>query len=69
MSEWLSPLVHEYSWLFMFIRFKNIHGAILHSSYQCKTGIIHEYCRIYTMNILELFMFMKAVRETKIGVN
>ena len=31
MSEQLSPLVHGYSWLFMFIIFKYIHGAVLHS--------------------------------------
>ena len=60
MSEWLSPLVHEYSWLFMFIIFKNIHGAIftvmnIHEYSRYKTGIIHEYSRIYTMNVLELF--------------
>ena len=31
MSEWFSPLFHEFSWLFMFIIFKKIHGATLHS--------------------------------------
>ena len=31
MSVELSPLVHEYSWLFIFSIFKHIHGAILHS--------------------------------------
>ena len=31
MSKWFSPLFHDYSWLFMFIIFKKIHGAILHS--------------------------------------
>ena len=33
----------------------------IHEYCRYKTGIIHEYSRIYTMNILhELFMFMKA---------
>ena len=31
MSEWFSPLFHEFSWLFMFSIFKKIHGASLHS--------------------------------------
>ena len=50
MSEQLSPLVHGYSCLSIFMVQFYIHE---YSRY--KTGIIHEYSRIYTTNILELF--------------
>ena len=43
----------------MFIIFKYIHREFYIHEYswifQYKTGKIHEYSRIYTMNILELF--------------
>ena len=38
----------------MFI-FKYIHAAFYIHEYEYKTGIIHEYSRIYTINSQELF--------------
>ena len=57
MSEQLSPLVHRYSCL--------LYSSILtvqfyyHEYSRYKTGIIHEYSRIYTMNHT-IFMVKKA---------
>ena len=45
---YLYLIIHENSWCNF--TFMNIHE---YSKY--KTGIIHEYSRIYSMNILELF--------------
>ena len=57
--EWLSPLVHEYSWLFMFIIYSRtfmVQFCIqLYSRY--KTGMIHEHSRIYTMIIVEFMNY------------
>ena len=51
MSEWLLPCfmnIHDYSFL-LYSRKSMVQFYIR------LTGIIHEYSRIYSMNILELF--------------
>ena len=67
MSEWLLPCfmnIHDYSFLLYSRKF--MVQFYIHE-YSRLTGIIHEFSRIYSMNILELFwniheifMFMKA---------
>ena len=58
-AEWLSPLVHDYSCLFMFIIYSITFMVqfCIHEYSRYKTGMIHEYSRIYTMNILEFMNY------------